>query len=709
MQLQDLLARDDRRLLTITGLGGVGKTRLALELARLQLERDRSWDAIFLVALGDLTAPENLIPTIAVGPVGLGLELSGSGPPRSQLAHFIGDRRLLLLLDNFEAVIDAAPQAAELVQNCPRLMLLVTSRERLNVVEESVFSLEGLGATPVSEEQQFQDALTLFEHRAKSTHLPFTMTSEIVPEVLRIAQLVQGSPLGIELAAVWVRAMPPREIAEEIERGLDFLTHPARNATERHRSLRAVFEHSWQLLTPRQRGVMRRLSVFRGGFRREAAREVAQATLAELATLSDKSLLRVLPSGRYDRHPLVLQFAREELMAQGDEHERTLERHAHYFLELAQEAEPHLKGARQGAWLDRLQEEFENFQAVFGWSLQHDRPLLGLRLADALRRLWLIREASQLGRAWLTRLLEHPAAQGRTRVRGRALRHLGIMARDHGDYLDAIPFVHESVAILEEIGDTAEIPKSLGLLGTLALYLGDDEQAESLFGQCLALARNAGNENGMTLALNQLGKIALRRGTFETARALFDECLAITRRLGDRRDIAIPLHNLGILAELEGEVAAARSLLEESLHIRQDLGDRRGIAESLTSLGRLAHTEGDPMQARTLLERSLTLHRAVDDRPGTATCLELLALIVAEGGEAERAARLWGAATVLRAAMRAPPSPEDRTRFTPATAACRHRLGEAAYEAAWQSGERLPLEQAVELARTEAPYPKDGG
>lgn len=698
VDLAELLDQDENRLLTLAGPGGIGKTRLALQLARDQLRQDRFPDGVIFVPLTALTTPASIVTGIAAG---LGVELRSQEDPLPQVRSSIGDKRLLMLLDGFEHLVEGATIAADLVQTCPNLKLLVTSRERLNLAEELVFPVEGLlsassESTPVLD-AQYRDSITLFEHRAKSADLRFTATPEVMPEVLRICRLVEGSPLGIELAAVWVRLMPPAEIAGEIERNLDFLATPTRNIAERHRSVRAVFDHSWELLSSSEQGVLRRLSVFRGGFRREAANEVARATIPVLASLVDKSLMRVSPSGRYYRHALLYQFTREKLAEFEQEHESTLERHVLYYLALAEEAEPQLTGDQQIAWLDRLEEETENIQAVISWSLEHDRANLGLRLANSLRHFWLVRGSLRRGRGWLTQLLEHPGTQERSRVRARALRHAGILARGQGEFLAAIPLVRESVAILRELGDTLEIPKSLGLLGSLIFYGGDDDAAGALFEQCLAITRESGDRQGTAIALNHLGTLATRRRDYDAARALFDESLTIMRELEDRRGTAFPLNHLGILATRGRDYDAAHALFEEGLAIMRELEDRHGIALLLIGFGELADSQGDYGAAHALLEQGLALYRELEDTHGIAKCLESSALAIANAGDTKRAVRLWGAGEALRAAIHAPMSDDERVRFDPKIAAVRNSLGEDEFLASWNEGSSMPLEQAIDL------------
>ena len=397
--LTEILGQGDCRLLTLTGPGGVGKSRLALQLAQDQLNSDRFPDGVIHVELDALTNPAGITTSVADR---LGVELHGREEPLGQVARFVRDKRLLLLLDNFERLIDGATVAADLVRACSNLKLIVTSRERLNLFEELVYPVEGLiiptgGARP-PEDVQYRDAVRLFEQRGKSVDLRFALTPEVMPEVLRICRLVEGSPLGIELAAVWVRLIPPSEIADEIKRNLDFLETPMRNAAEQHRSARAVFEHSWKLLTLTEQMIFRRLSVFRGGFRREAASEVAGATIPVLASLVDKSLVRRSTGGRYDRHPLLFQFTEQELEKQPEEKTKYQGRHARYYLTFF-----HPENAQE---LTQWVEEIDNLRTAFDYLIEQRRGDDAVRLFVSVNRTGFRGDSALTRPAWAWPALE---------------------------------------------------------------------------------------------------------------------------------------------------------------------------------------------------------------------------------------------------------------------------------------------------------------
>jgi predicted ATPase len=373
-ELTTMVEREDVRLLTLQGAGGTGKTRLAVEIARSEVVRPAFRDGVYLVSLE--TVPHASLVALAIAEV-LGLAVHGPESPLRQVERFIEDRSMLLVLDNLEHLVDAAPDIATLLAACPNLTVLATSRERLNIRGEWLVPIEGLSfpsADVADEVARHYDAVRLFELRAQQHVRPFRMTGDVLPHVLRICSAVEGLPLGLELAATWVRHMPVEEIADDLERGAEVLRADLRDLPERHRSLRATFERSWSLLEPRERTLLRSLSVFRGGFRREAAGAVAGATLPALARLVDKSMLRSSPAGRYDRHPQLLQFMIEHLERDPAGVARLRSAHAEYYLRfLADRTGELIGGPRAAAAIGALTEEFPNIRVAWEWAIEHRR------------------------------------------------------------------------------------------------------------------------------------------------------------------------------------------------------------------------------------------------------------------------------------------------------------------------------------------------
>lgn len=675
-ELTKLLSREGIRLLTIAGPGGVGKTRLALQLARRLQERFP--DGVHFVPLEAVTNPELIPGAIATR---LDLSLHDGGDRVAQLARFIGEKRVLLVLDNFEHLLDGAAVASELLRACSNLAFLVTSRERLNLAEEAVFPLEGLISAlrhdaPRSEEP-YRDAVELFAQRAKSADLRFSLTPEVLAEVIRICELVGGSPLGIELAAVWVKSMPPAEIAWEVERNLDFLESPLQNVRERQRSLRTVFEYSWGLLTPREREFLGALSVFRGGFRREAATVVTGASIPVLAALVDKSFLRVLPSGRYDRHPLVLQYSSERLAEHPEKEWQTRERHGRFFLELVEAGEPKFRTAEDRAWLEQLDEEQDNIRAALQWMRDAEEIEAILRLGAALWWFWRTRGLVQEGAELLRTALSHPAARGRTAVRATALTVVSNLLHRLGDAVGASPFGEESIDIWRDLGDdrglalallnqggiewrlgntligramleeslerarkvgyARYLPQILGNLAALVEDLGDRDRAKRLALEVYRSARATGNSFLHRVVAHGFGRWEMEEGRYDRARAYFEESLALIDEVGEQDAVPAVLARRAELSYRMNAYPEARSLCEEALIRAREFGNRQVASWILGILGEVLLIQGEIAAARALFEEIHAIGRETGLESGVAEALIRLGKIHLVTGDYPRA------------------------------------------------------------------------
>ncbi|MDQ3461386.1 MAG: tetratricopeptide repeat protein [Deinococcota bacterium] len=702
LAIDKLHNRPHCRLLTLHGPGGVGKTKLAMQAAHHQLRPGRFEDGVFFAGLESLSSPEQIPLAVAEA---LGLALQGPAEPLAQVKNHIGEKHLLLVLDNYEHLMDGAGLSADLINACPNLRVVITSRERLNVHEEHAMSLEGLPlpAEDASlEELGHVDALQLFLRRAKKSRLDFRLTEEDLPHALKICYLVQGYPLGIELAAAWVRMMPLKDIATEIERNMDFLATSTRNVPGRQQSIRATFEYSWRLLTPRKQEVLRKLSVFHGGFRKEAASEVAGATFPTLVSLVDKSLLRTSSAGRFDWHPLLRQFMEEKLIEHQEE-EETQNKHAEYFLALAEDAEPQLVGDQQGDWLTRLEAEHDNLRAALAWGERSKRHELALRLAGALWRFWQARGYLSEGRGWLAKALSQ-AGMATTAARAKALNGAGMLAWFQGDYSAARSHFEESLAIRREVGDKQGIAASLSNLASIDYQQGGYVLPPSRFEESLAIRREAGDKQGIANSLGNLGIVALDQGDFTSAHLLHEESLAIRREVGDKRAIAFSLYGLAQVAHAQGDDAKAYALFEESLAIRQEVDDRTGMADSLNRLGLVALDRGEHAKARALVKESLALFRVLGDKRGIACSLEAFAVLRVMEGEPEQAPRLWGAAEALRETIRLPLLSSDRSRYERSVSVARAQLDEERFRIAWARGRVMMLEQIIVYALEEGDH-----
>ena len=657
------LADPALRLLTIVGPGGIGKTRLALEVAA-------AWSPRFLhgarfVDLASVTTEPAFISTLVSALGGI----HGSRDPRLQLREALAGKDLLLVLDNFEQLVDqAADVLVDILGHAPDVRRLVTSRERLQLRDEWLIELNGLDLPPpMATGSETYSAIALFIASARKVRPDFALTAEDTPAVARICRLVDGTPLGIELSAAWTRTLSCGEIAREIERNLEFLTTPLRDLPARHRSLRAVFDHSWRLLGSEERRVLRRLAVFRGGFSREAAEEIAGASTALLGALLDKSLVYLRPNSaqipRYDMHEMVRHYARQQLDQAGElDVVRAL--HHSFFLRMAERAQPQLGGGDQKSWLDLLDREHDNLREALQTAVDRGEEEHGLRLVGALWRFWwtrgyLVEGASRLRSVLSVQGQSSPAAgspSGPTRaLRAQALHGLGVLLQEQGDYMEA----------------------------------------EACHEQSLALRRALGDRRGVAFSLNSLGVLAMDQGEYPRAEALYEESLALKRELGDTRGISGTLNNLGIAVSAQGHAERAEALYQESLDLCRALDDQDGIAVALVNLALVALDRHDTAAAEALLNQSLALFLELGDQDGAVECLEGLAGVASLRGEPERAARLFGASTAVRTAIHTPWTRVEQQRYEPMIAETRRLLDEAAWAVAWAEGQGMRPEQVI--------------
>jgi|CXWL01.1.fsa_nt_gi predicted ATPase/serine/threonine protein kinase len=701
------------RLLTLTGVGGCGKTRLALQLGADLLASYR--DGVWWVDLAALVDPALVAKTVAA--VMRCEDVPGKAMTQ-RLTDHLAAKKLLLVLDNAEHVLAACAQLAEAVlAQCSNACVLVTSREGLRAVGELTYRVPPLAApdplrdtTP--ERLMAHPSARLFFDRA-SLHRPqLKVTLENAPAVASICHRLDGIPLAIELAAARVRAMSVAEVNARLDHGMGMLSSGRRTAAARQQTLRSLIDWSYDLLDEPEQAMLRRLATFSGGWTLAAAEQVCSgqgiadwAVLDLLASLVDKSLVQAEDGGKTTRYGLLetmRQYAQDRMRESGDA-AQWQSRHLSYFVALAEEAEPHLTKADQIDWLGRLEAEHPNIRAALSWSTEGEGdPADGLRLAGALERFWVIRGHFTEGSAWLGRLLKAEPDSQSAQYRANALRAAGQMARMQGDFAAARPYFQESLVLSRNLGDRKGTAGSLSGLGTCALNQGDYSAARALYEEALAVLRELGDRHALAPVLNNLGLVANNLRDHMAARALYEECLLIDREVGDRNAIAISLTNLGTAVREGGDAPAAVALTEEGLAIFRELGNQHDVAWSLSNLGSFACGQGRLRAARASFIECLAIRRDLGDRWGLPSSLEGLGGVEAAMNRLLRAAQLWGAAEGLRATFGIPLSPLARGKSEQNVAMARVELGDdAAFERSWQDGRAMNLDETLTYALQE--------
>ena len=666
--LCQMLGDPQCRIITLVGPGGIGKTRLAIETASVQ--RERFANGVYFVSLASLNSPEFIIPAINEA---LGFSPFGPVDPKKQLFNFLREQEMLIVLDNIEHLMGGVNLLAEILECSPKLKLLVTSRERLDLMGEWSFEVHGLSIPPATlSEIENYSVVELFVALARRVRTGFTLTENNKAEVARICRAVDGIPLGIELAAAWVQVLSCAEIANQIERNVDFLATTKRDMPERHRSLRAVFDHSWKLLTGKEQDVLRRLSVFRGGFLRDAAEYVAGASLTLLSSLISKSLILRTKAGRYDLHEIVRQFAETNLESDSEDANvsarafETRKAHASYYISLAENAGQQLFGAQQSAWKERLEQEHDNIRAALEWLLTNDIPDVTwrvetmLRLASPLHRFWHGRNGNE-GRRWLERGLAIEstlAVRVPASVRARALETASRLAEMQNDYDAAQAMLREALALTRETHETEVTANVLDALGDLAWLQGDFVQAESYYEECLSLRRPSENLSKIALALISIGNAAVERGDFDRAESVNVEGLTLSRQAGDLRSIAMAFYGLGLVAIGRNESSIAFQRFKDALALFDELRNDFDVA----------------------------------------LCLECLAYVAVMQGRAAEGAMLWGANEALRESLHVSLFGNYRMRRERGVSMAHDQLDEAAFKAAWAKGQETGWEGAVAIA-----------
>ncbi len=698
--------RDGVRLLTLFGPPGIGKTRLAIQAA--EEAAPLFGGAVCFVALEAVTAREQVAPTILAA---LGLD-DEHRSPAAHLTESLRGRQLLLVLDNFEQVQEAAGLVSELMAAAPLVAALVTSRSPLQIYGEheravAPLALPDLARLPVPEELTGIAAPRLFLERARAVRPDLALTAEHAAAIATICVHLDGLPLAIELAAARVRAFSPQALLERLRDPLAVLVGGPRDRSPRQQTLRGAIAWSDALLTEGERLVFAQAGVFVGGWTLEAAEAVCTPTpdtpLAEsLARLVEASLVTqayaVDSEPRFGMLQAIREYARERQRDYGLAHELG-GRHAAYYLSFAEAIEPQLKGPAQGVLLMRLEREHDNLRAALGWALEQGELELTLRLCASLWWFWFVRGHLGEGRRWIAAALELDAANGQPEAYGRyrlaALNGGGVLAHDQGDYEPAARLLEASLALARRLGHAKGVGAALNNLGLVARSRGDYPTAATYYRESLASAQSRGDDWAVAVARSNLGMVAAWQGLHPEAIGHYNESLAIRRVMGDIRGIAVLLNSLADSLWYEGEVERAATFYAESLTLQRELDDRAGTSDALYGLAQVALARQAWPEAGERLRECLELREALGDRRGVAECLEGGAALAASVGDQLSAAVLLSAAQTLREAVGAPIPPLDQAAHEGLLAEVRAALGDDGFAHAWVTGQTLAHPEAT--------------
>lgn len=696
-ELIRLLATPHCRLLTLLGVGGIGKTRLALETARRVVgDTMRMFlHGVCFVPLAGVDAPAQMVVTIVQS---LGLSLQGAATPDAVIFNHLRDKELLLVLDNVEQLLDEQSLAflVQVLDAAPAVKLLVTSRARLGLHSEQLYWLQGL-QTPTTEERSLTpatagdySALQLWIETSRRSDPTYAVTADDLPALVTISQQVQGLPLAIELAAAWRHTLSPAAIATELTHNLDFLTTRAPDLPLRQRSLRAVFQTSWRLLRPTEQQLFSQLAVFRGGFTAELVLTMADADPALLQALLDKSLVNCSETGRYHLHELVRQFAGEHLAATGQLH-TTQQRHATAFLTLIQQIDPPSRyfGDRPG--IATITTEYDNIQAALRWCFTADEGRLGLELVAALRDYWYLTSHVREGRAWQEMALAITSSDDTLPARATVLNEWGLLLQLMGEPALANAAHQEGFRIFDALGQEHERAWTLFHLARPEFQQGDNELCNTLLFTALASFQQTGDERGTAVVLQRL-TIQMMDGARDLSRAelMGLEALTIARRLDERGLMAGTLIILGEIAIRQGQPMRAEAYLTEGLLYSGTSSGMRTWA--LTKLGRVSLTNGKPQEAERILQESLQLCQEINNILGLGWTLTLLAECAVTSGDGTQAAYRLSLAHALYMRHNVTMSASDQALFDQLVLRTRTALGEDRFTSAWHKGERLVQE-----------------
>jgi predicted ATPase/class 3 adenylate cyclase len=708
-EICERLLRPEVRLLTLTGAGGMGKTRLALQAAA-ELTQDFE-DGVFFVSLAAIRDPQFVVGVVAGA---LGVKEAGGQPLLESLENYLGEKRMLLLVDNFEQVLEAAPMVTELLSADPNLKVLATSRIPLRLYGENEYSVPPLALPDVTQPPSLErlthyEAVRLFVERAQAAKADFSVTNENAPAVAEICYRLDGLPLAIELAAARIKVLSPQKMLGRLGNSLKLLTGGARDLPERQRTLRSTIEWSYELLEEGEKVLFARLSVFAGGRTLEAIEAICDAegdlpvdTFDGVSSLVDKNLLRQEegPNGdpRFVMLETVHEFAREKLQ-ESKEAEEIKRVHAEYFLTLAEVAFPELRGPDQLDWLERLEAEHANMRVAFSWALERKEGEVALRLGGALWLFWFVRGYQSEGRRWLQEALamdRHVSPDSRAM----ALAGAGKLAYEQGELDRAQEAYEEGLQLLaNEAREGSEARLwLLSLLGWSALEREEHDQARELLEEQLALSREMSDTWWLAHSLSDLALVPHSLGDYERATELYEQSMDLFREQGAKHSLAYCLNNLAMMVYSQGDLGQAAQLTEESVALQRELGARGDVALGVYNLGWIALLQDDLGRAADLYRESLSLSRDAGLNTQVQNALEGFACLAGVRGEAERAARLWGVAQSLHETKDIPRDPDFLAEADARILHVRLGMEAEAWEEAWRKGRAMTLEEAITYA-----------
>jgi predicted ATPase/predicted Ser/Thr protein kinase len=713
--LGKLLGREEVRLVTLTGPGGIGKTRLALQVAREIT--DQFPGGVVFVPLSGVGEADLMASTIAQA---MGVSETGGQSPQEALEQYARglSQPLLLLLDNFEHLVSSAPWIAHLLSSGPRLKVVVTSQAPLHIYGEQEFpvpalALPDLQSMPPLEVLGRLPAVALFVERARAVKREFVLTRENADAVAAICARLDGLPLAIELAAARIKLLSPAGMLARLQSRLQLLTGGALDLPTRQQTLRGTVDWSYGLLNAAEQTLFRRLSVFAGGCTLEAVEAVCDTqgnlgidALDGVASMVDKSLVQQVERGDAETRFVMLSTIREyalERLAESEDEAKTRRAHAAYYLVLAEE------GAEEAVvdpgWLDRLELEHDNFRTALDYLIRIGDAEWGPRLGAALFHFWETREYLTEGRDAIAKLLGLEGTAARPKLRARLLFAAAILAGEQGEYPSARQLLQESLDTCIELKDDRGTAVALNALAVYARDRGELADATVLFERCVAIWRNLGDSADIARALSNLANVSKLQGEYARASSLYEECLTMFRKAGDGAGIAWTLNYQGDVAREQSDFARARGCCEQSLAAFRQLRDGWGVASALSDLASLCMDQGDNAEARRLYGESLKLFQELGHKRGIARVLELLAASAAAQANAGQSLRLAGAAAALRQRLGAPLTPSEQPRLEKALEFARRTLGSAAGLAAWMEGWGMPIPQAIEEALNTAAEP----